>query len=87
AVLPGGFGPPADDVFADAVEGGVAVQEIQDPVREEVDVGVAGCGKHAYPAVFAEKAMADGEAVFAVGDVVEGVCGRGVDHLGDVRAE
>lgn len=54
---------------------------------EEVDMGVACGGKDAYPAVFAKKAMSDREAVFAVGDVVEGICGRGVDHLGDAGAQ
>ena len=51
--MPGGFGPPTHYVFAYAVEMIVALDHFEDPVREDVDVGVAVGGLDCYLAVFA----------------------------------
>lgn len=67
--LPAGFCPGADDVLADAVEGGVLRDEGEDPVREEVDVRVAVGGENSDFRVFAEEAVPDGEGFFVVADV------------------
>ncbi len=68
-VLPTSFGPPADDVFADAVESLVSFDHLQYPIGKEIDVCVAvGC-QHAYSAVFSDHAVADWEAFLRFGDV------------------
>lgn len=51
--MPGGFAPPAHDVFADAVEPLVAGYQVGDPAGKDVDVGIAVGGQQANAAVLA----------------------------------
>ena len=87
AGLPGGFGPPANDVFANTVHGLVPADQVEHPVREEVDVGVAVGGQQPDAAMLADEAVPNGEAFLLGGDVAQGVCGGRVDELGDVGAK
>lgn len=57
--MPGCFAPPAQDVFADAVELLVAGYQIEDPAGKYVDVGVAVGGQEANAAVLAQKPLPD----------------------------
>lgn len=41
AILPSGFCPPSDNVFADAVHFLIALDHVENPVREEIDVCVS----------------------------------------------
>lgn len=50
--MPGGFSPPTHYVFTYAVEVVVALDHLEDPVRENVDVSVAVGGSDFYLAVF-----------------------------------
>ena len=79
--MPCGFGPPSYYVFTDAVEPGVLINEIQDPVGKEIDMRIPRRCEHAYLSVFAEETASDWKRISGLGDVVQGVCGRGVDDL------
>lgn len=46
AALPAGFGPPADDIFAQIVHIVVCVDHVENPSGEDVDVCVAVGGQH-----------------------------------------
>ena len=50
-VLPRGFGPPAYEIFTDALEFLVAGDHIQSPPREDVNMRVAIRSKHSNSAV------------------------------------
>ena len=84
--MPACFGPPAYDVFADAVEVVVSLDHAEDPVREQIDVCVAVGGEHSDPAMLSDHAVPDGETFFLFGNVAECICRRGVEQLRDVRS-
>lgn len=81
--MPGGFAPPAHDVFADAVELLVAGYQVKDPAGKDVDVGVAVGGQQANAAVLAYKALPDYKAFFLFDGVAESIGCGGIDELGD----
>ena len=68
-VLPGCFGPPANDILANAVESRVQSYHVKYPVREQVDVRVAVRGEHFYPSVLPDQAVAEREALFLFRDI------------------
>lgn len=86
-VLPGGFCPPADEVFAYGLEFGVLARVGEEPVREDVDVRVAVGGEEAGAGVGAQEAVSDGEGGIGGEFVVQGVCCHGVDEEGDLWEE
>ena len=76
--MPARFGPPAYDVFTDAVEVLVALDHVEDPVRKEVDVRIAVGGEHFDPAMLSNQAVPDRKPFLLFGNVAECIRRRGV---------
>lgn len=86
-LLPACFGPPAHDVFADAVEVLVALDHVEDPVRKEVDVRIAVGGEHFDSAMLSNQAVPDRKPFLLFGNVAECIRRRGVKQPRDVWSQ